>query len=212
MKHRNKPQELSTDAEDTTGAPSGKATEEVARPAAAEADAEMLPVDIGSPVVDEPVVPSEHPAVAELAEVTDRYLRLAADYDNFRKRTARERNELVTRSQADLARRLLEALDDLGRVAHLDPAATAAADVIAGVELVERKVLRELGTAGLEPVASADVPFDPNIHEAIATVPAASEGEDHTVAAVFQVGYRFNGTLLRPARVQVRIWTAPTPA
>jgi molecular chaperone GrpE len=165
--------------------------------------------EVGAPPTAEAVGEAKHPAVAELADLTDRYLRLAADYDNFRKRATRERGELQTRAQADLARRLLDALDDLGRVAHLDPATTAAADVIAGVELVERKLLRELVAAGLEPVATPDVPFDPECHEAITTMPAASEAEDHTVAAVFQVGYRFNGTLLRPARVQVRIWTAP---
>lgn len=148
---------------------------------------------------------------AELAEWKDRHLRLAAEYDNFRKRTARERDELRMRAQADLARRLLDALDDLGRVAHLDPAAAAAPDVIAGVELVERKVLRELMGAGLETVAAADVPFDPAVHEAIATVAAESPDRDHTVAAVFQPGYRFNGTLLRPARVQVRIFSEPAP-
>lgn len=148
---------------------------------------------------------------AEVAEWKDRHLRLAAEYDNFRKRAARERDELRSRAQADLARRLLEALDDLGRVAHLDPAATAAPDVIAGVELVERKVLRELAGAGLEAVNQTDVRFDPGVHEAIATVAATSAAQDHTVAAVLQPGYRFNGLLLRPARVQVRIFSEPEP-
>ncbi len=170
--------------------------------------ADLVPEPEETPPTDEALAAVEHPAVAEVAELTDRYLRLAADYDNFRKRAARERGDLQTRAQADLTRRLLEVLDDLGRVAHLDPG-TSATDVIAGVELVERKLLRELVSAGLEPVAAPDVPFDPECHEAISTIPAASEAEDHTVAAVFQVGYRFNGTLLRPARVQVRIWTTP---
>jgi molecular chaperone GrpE len=171
----------------------------------AEAGGEAVPVPPNHilPEVDVPALE------AELTELKDRHLRLAAEYDNFRKRTARERDEIRSRSQAELARRLLEALDDLGRVAHLEPAATPAADVIAGVELVERKVLRELGTAGLERIGEADVPFDPQLHEAIATVPAASEREDHTVAAVLQVGYRFNGVLLRPARVQVRTFVPP---
>ena len=203
------------DAEESTAEETGgteEATAEVVR-SDPELAADVLPVEVGDAAAAEQVVSeTEHPAVAELAELTDRYLRLAADYDNFRKRTARERAELESRARADLARRLLEALDDLGRVAHLDPATTVASDVIAGVELVERKVLRELGAVGLERVADTDVPFDPTYHEAIATVAAASEAEDHTVAAVFQVGYRFNGMLLRPARVQVRIWAAPAPA
>jgi len=144
---------------------------------------------------------------AELAELKDRYLRLAADYDNFRKRANRERDELRLRSQAELVRRLIEELDDLGRVAHLDPAATAAADVISGIELVERKFLRELGAAGMVVINTVDVPFDPAVHEAVTTIPTDDEAKDHTVATVFQVGYRFNGTLLRPARVQVRMLT-----
>jgi molecular chaperone GrpE len=78
--------------------------------------------------------------------------------------------------------------------------------VIAGVELVERKLLKQLEAAGLERVVQVDVPFDPNVHEAIAQAPATAPEQDHTVAAVFQTGYRFNGQLLRPARVQVRIW------
>jgi molecular chaperone GrpE len=145
---------------------------------------------------------------AELADLKDRYLRLAAEYDNFRKRTARERDEVRLRAQAEVGRRLLDALDDLGRVAHLDPAATAVADVLAGVELVERKILRELGAVGMVTINEVDVPFDPELHEAITTLPTDDQAQDHTVAAVFQVGYRINGTLLRPARVQVRMFTA----
>lgn len=166
----------------------------------------------GEPVVEAtvPEPDAESPPLEiELGAIKDRHLRLAAEYDNFRKRSAREQSESRIRGQADLARRLLDALDDLGRVAHLDPEVTAAADVIAGVELVERKVLRELGAMGLELVQEVDVVFDPAVHEAIATLPAETAERDHTVAAVFQVGYRFNGALLRPARVQVRIFSPP---
>jgi molecular chaperone GrpE len=143
---------------------------------------------------------------AQLAELNDKYLRLAAEYDNYRKRTTRERLDLRSRAQGDLVAMLIDALDDLGRVAHLAPEATTARDVIAGVELVERKLLKQLEAAGLERVVQVDVPFDPNVHEAIAQAPATAPEQDHTVAAVFQTGYRFNGQLLRPARVQVRIW------
>ena len=56
-------------------------------------------------------------------------------------------------------------------------------------------------------IAAADVPFDPNQHEAVMQIPAATPEQDHTVGAVFQVGYRFGGQLLRAARVQVRVWS-----
>jgi molecular chaperone GrpE len=174
--------------------------EEAADPAEQAAEAGVVP-----PIEAEPDV------AAQLAELSDRYLRLAAEYDNYRKRTGRERLELRARAQGDLVASLIDSLDALGRVAHLDPEATNARDVIAGIELAERKMLKQLEAAGLERIAEVGVPFDPNQHEAIAQVPAETPEQDHTVAAVFQIGYRFGGQLLRPARVQVRIWTGEEP-
>lgn len=142
----------------------------------------------------------------ELAEVRDRHLRLAAEYDNFRKRTARERQETWTLAQAQVVGNLLDALDDLGRVVNLDPASAKTEDVVKGIELVERKLLRELETAGLERVGRRGDLFDPNHHEAVGTLPAQAEGDDHKVGEVVQVGYRFGGALLRPARVHVLMW------
>jgi len=176
---------------------------------AAAPEAPAAPVEAAEGAADAGAVPPVEAVpdvAAQLAELNDRYLRLAAEYENYRKRTTRERLELRGRAQGDLVAMLIDALDDLGRVAHLAPEATTARDVVAGVELVERKLLKQLEAAGLERVAQVDVPFDPNVHEAIAQAPAATPEQDHTVAAVFQTGYRFNGQLLRAARVQVRIW------
>ena len=145
---------------------------------------------------------------AELRELQDRHLRLAAEYDNFRKRTSRERLDDRARAQGDLALALLDALDDLARVAHLDPAQTNAADVVAGVELVERKVLKQLGDRGLVRLGTVGEPFDPNHHEAIGSVPTSDPAQDQHVATVFQAGWQFGPQLLRPARVQVYLHQA----
>ena len=142
----------------------------------------------------------------ELDEQRDKYLRLAAEYDNFRKRTARERQEAHLRGQGDMLRGMLDALDDLGRFAHIDPATTDAKTVVEGAEMVEKKLHKTLAGHGLEIINPVDHPFDPSIHEAVMTEPAASREEDHLVARVFQVGYLFNGQLLRPARVVVKQW------
>jgi molecular chaperone GrpE len=142
-----------------------------------------------------------------LEEQRDRFLRLAAEYDNFRKRTTRERAELSARAQAELAKQLLEALDDLSRFSQLDPAATDPVAVVQGVDLVEKKLRKALGGAGLELIDPIDQPFDPSVHEAIATEPAMSPEDDEMVAHVYQPGYRFAGLLLRPARVVVKQWT-----
>jgi molecular chaperone GrpE len=139
-------------------------------------------------------------------EQRDKYLRLAAEYDNFRKRSARERQEAGWRGQAEMARGLLEALDDLARFAHVDPATVDASTVVQGVEMVERKMLKSLAGHGLEVVDPLDHPFDPKVQEAVATEPALSPEDDHMVGKVYQRGYIFNGQLLRPARVVVKQW------
>jgi molecular chaperone GrpE len=136
----------------------------------------------------------------------DKYLRLAAEFDNFRKRSARERQEAGWRAQSDLVLGLLEVLDDIRRFAHLDPAATDAATVIEGVALVERKILKTLSGHGLEVVDPVDHLFDPSFHEAVATEPALSKEDDHLIARVYQPGYVFRGQLLRPAMVVVKQW------
>ncbi|HET6681742.1 MAG TPA: nucleotide exchange factor GrpE [Gemmatimonadaceae bacterium] len=145
-------------------------------------------------------------AQRELDQQRDKLLRLAAEFDNFRKRTIRERQEAGFRAQGEMVAGMAEALDDLARFAHVDPASTDAATVVEGVAMVERKMLKTLAGHGLEIVDPAGHPFDPALHEAVSTVPAALPEEDHLVAQVFQRGLVFHGQLLRPARVVVRLW------
>jgi len=143
---------------------------------------------------------------AQLAELQDRYLRLAAEYDNFRKRTVKERTELWAKAQADLVQRLVDALDDLARFAHVDPSQTDPKTLHDGVDMVERKLWKELEAAGVTRVDQVGVPFDPHVHEAVTTGPAEHAAKDHTVGAVLQSGYQLGGVLIRPARVVVLTW------
>ncbi len=147
---------------------------------------------------------------AELAELKDKHLRLAAEYDNFRKRSLRERAELWGRAQADLVQRLVDALEDLSRFAQVDPAQADAKTIHDGVDLVERKFRKELEAIGVTRVDQIGVPFDPNLHEAVTTGPAPDPAQDHTVGAVLQAGYKLGETLIRPARVQVLTWPGET--
>jgi len=140
----------------------------------------------------------------DLAMERDKMLRLAAEFDNYRKRMMRERLEAEARGKADLVKEILDPIDDIARFAHVDPAATDSTTLVEGVAMVERKLDKTLRTAGLEPVNPADEPFDPARHEAVGTEPAASPEEDGTVGRVYQIGYTFKGQLLRPARVVVR--------
>jgi molecular chaperone GrpE len=145
-------------------------------------------------------------ATRQLEEQRDKYLRLAAEYDNYRRRTAKERIEAEARGQAQLVSRLLEAIDDIARFAHVDPATTDAPTLHKGIEMVEQKMIKALNASGLEIINPVDQTFDPTQHEAVTTEPALSAEDDGTVGRVFQMGYRFNGQLLRPARVVVKQW------
>ncbi len=165
-----------------------------------------------APVQDAPSVSANLPAEPlegavlrledRLREAQDRHLRLAAEFDNFRKRVARERIELTDRAQAALVMKLLDILDDLDRVVASDPGTPPAA-LLAVTALVDKKLRKELEAAGLERIDPAGRPFDPSVHEAVSALPPPFPDQDHIVAATFAVGYRFKGNLVRPARVQV---------
>lgn len=139
----------------------------------------------------------------ELERLNDQHLRLAAEFDNYRRRNERERSALATRLQADLVASLLDVLDDLQRVADSGPDVEAES-VLEGVRLVEKKFASVLEAAGLQPIDAEGEPFDPEIMEALMTVPTDDPDKDHRVADVFQRGYRFRDTMVRPARV--RVW------
>jgi molecular chaperone GrpE len=142
----------------------------------------------------------------QLSEQREKYLRLAAEYDNYRKRTLRERQESAARGQADTIRGMLEALDDLTRFAHVDPTSTDTKTLVDGVSMVERKLLKTLTAQGLQVLNPVDQTFDPSTMEAVATEPALSSEDDHVVSRVYQQGYLLGGQLLRPARVVVKQW------
>lgn len=145
-------------------------------------------------------------ADSDLASERDKYLRLAAEYDNYRKRSMRERQDAGSRAQAELVRHLVEALDDVARFAHVDPATTDSATIVQGVDMVEKKLLKALSNAGLEVINPVGETFDPALHEAVATEPTSAKEDDHVVARVYQPGYVFKSQLLRPARVVVKQW------
>jgi molecular chaperone GrpE len=139
---------------------------------------------------------------SEVAELKDRHLRLAAEFDNYRKRINRERAELSDRAQASFVAKLLDVLDDMDRLVASD-ASTPLPTLREGLSAVDRKLSKVLEDAGVERIDPTGAPFDPSLHEAVSTVPAPDRSRDQQVSATFQPGYRFKGVLVRPARVQV---------
>ena len=139
---------------------------------------------------------------SEVAELKDRHLRLAAEFDNYRKRVTKERADLTDRAQASFVAKLLDVLDDMDRLVASDPATPLSA-LREGLSAVDRKLWKDLEEAGVERIDPSGSVFDPSMHEAVSTIPAPDRSLDHMVSATFQPGYRFKGVLVRPARVQV---------
>jgi molecular chaperone GrpE len=125
--------------------------------------------------------------------------RVAAEFENFRKRSARERGELLTLANERLVKELLPVLDDLGRA--LEAAERhEEAKLEEGVRLVHRQLAQLLEKEGLSEIETDGV-FDPHVHEALLSQP--SDAEEGTVTEVLQKGYRLGERVLRPARVVV---------
>lgn len=161
-------------------------------------------VEAPSEPVDEAAVDGDvEDRVAALEAERDEYLRdlqrVAADFDNFRKRASREQDSLVARAHERLMKALLPVLDDLERA--VDAAAShEEAQLEEGVRLVARELRAALEREGLEEIAT-EGHFDPHVHEALLSQP--SEAEEGSVIEVLQKGYRLGGRVLRPARVVI---------
>src|SRR5713226_9071362 len=170
-----------------------------------------------SETVDPPdsrAVSSMETKIAELesavAESKDRRLRLAADFDNFKKRTRQELLETIQHASADLIARLLPALDDLHKALDHKPKGVDEAWV-KGLELSVRKLEEALSAHGLEPIQAVGVPFDPKLHEAIGYEESSEHPED-TVTSELRRGYRIRDRVVRPALVKVARPPAELPA
>ena len=186
-----------TERTEETLDPTGSAAPDADGPVPAEAPGVEEAVDMHDPVSE---------LRAEFDELNDRHLRLAAEFTNFRRRAEQEQLGAWARAQADLVKKFLDVLDDLTRVAALDPAdeATTVEQVVDGIDLVERKFIRCLEDAGVGVIApESGATFDPERMEAMMRVPAADPAQDDTVAQTFQKGYDLDGNLIRPARVSV---------
>jgi molecular chaperone GrpE len=144
---------------------------------------------------------------ARVVELTDKWLRAAADLDNYRKRAARDRERDLWLARSGVALPLLDVLDDLDRALAgegADPEAFRR-----GIELIRQKFLSAFSGVGVEPFVSIGEPFDPERHEALHRVASAEIPEGH-VAAEIRRGYRSGERILRPALVAVAVSEATT--
>ena len=147
--------------------------------------------------------PTEKTAEEKLAELNDKYIRLYADFENFRKRATKERMDLFKFAGEDVYAKLLPVLDDFERGMKAAATSTDIETIKQGEQLIYNKFKNMLTQSGLLEMQSAGQPFDSELHEAITNVPAPSEDMKGKVIEEIEKGYYLNGKVIRHAKVIV---------
>lgn len=147
----------------------------------------------------------------EAAQAQDRYLRTLAEFENYRKRTARDREDWRRQAQADLVREILPALDNFDRALAALPATGGDGGFRTGVELIHKDFLKALERVGVRPFSALGERFDPQRHEAVGRVEGRPGVPDQTVVDETLRGYLFHDRVLRPAQVVVAVEPGEPP-
>lgn len=148
-------------------------------------------------------------ALQENEELRDRHLRLAAEFDNYRRRTRAEQEQVRALARAEIVRSVLPTLDDLARWRDIPNESTSVEALDQGLDLILRNLAKALEEHGVQRIEARAAPFDPELHQGVLMAEASSPEEDGTISRVFSEGYRLGDLLVRPAQVEVRNWTGP---
>lgn len=140
---------------------------------------------------------------AELAEMKDKFLRLQAEFDNFRKRTSKEKLELIGSAEERLIVSLLPVVDDIERATISMASATDVEVLKQGTELIFSKFKRTLESKGMKSLETKGTDFNPDLHEAITQIPAPTEDLKNKVVDEIEKGYYLNDKLIRVAKVVI---------
>ncbi len=138
---------------------------------------------------------------AENTELRSQLLRMRAEFENFRRRVGREKEEIADHAKMEIAKAMLSVVDDFERALEVE---CADGNYAKGMELIHARLLDTLNKAGVEPIHAEGEPFDPNLHHAIEMVKTTG-APDHTVLQVYKRGYLYKGNLLRPSAVRVAV-------
>jgi len=152
----------------------------------------------------DPVSKTNEMTVEEkLSEMNDKYLRLYSEFDNYRKRTTRERVDLLKNAGEDIYKNLLPLLDDIERALRSNEKAKDIKSVNEGLTLIHHKFSQSLKQKGLEPIVALGQPFNVDLHEAITNTPAPTEDLKGKVVDEVEKGYTLNGKVIRFSKVVV---------
>lgn len=141
----------------------------------------------------------------EASDAKDQYLRLQAEWDNYRRRTAKERLELIDNAGKDVLLGFLPVVDDCQRALKVLRESDASEAAVEGTELIYNKLMAYLKQRGVEPIEARGAAFDTDYHEAVAQFPVEDPEKKNTVIDVTQEGYTLNGNVIRFAKVVVGI-------
>ena len=142
---------------------------------------------------------------ARVAEVNDKYIRLAAEFDNYRRRTARERLDLIATAGEDIIKGMLPVLDDCERALQVLRESEADKAAIEGTELIYNKLMTFLKGRGLSVIEALGKELDTDYHEAVAQLPVQEKKQKNKIVDVIQQGYKLNDKVIRFAKVVVGI-------
>jgi len=145
---------------------------------------------------------TEQQAREELQIFQDKYMRLAAEFENYKRRAQRDQSDAIRYANESLLKNLLPTIDNLERAIQSGVDAKASGALIEGVQLTHKQFLETVGKLGVRQVSSTGAAFDPNIHQAVAQVESET-AEPNTVVEEFQKGYFLHDRILRPAMVTV---------
>ena len=165
-----------------------------------EATEENVTEPVAEPVVE---LSAEEKLKQENSNLNDKYLRLFAEFDNYKRRTQKERVELLQTAGKDVVVSLLPVLDDFERALKATENATEVSAIREGIMLVQTKLKSILGQKGLKEVESLNTPFDTDMHEAITKIPAPSDDLKGKVVDELEKGYTLNDKVIRFAKVVV---------
>lgn len=188
-------------AKGKNGATAGKETVENKEKDGQEETAGQLEEEVQKDEAGEKIAELEE----KIAKGKDDYLRLMAEFDNFRRRTAQEKLELVSSAAADTIKGLLPVLDDFERAMKALKDSRDSDAAKEGTELIYNKLMGYLKTKGLETIEALDKEFDTDLHEAVAQFPVEDADKKGKVYDVVQTGYTLNGKVIRFAKVVVAI-------
>lgn len=151
--------------------------------------------------VEEKVEETEE--VDPLTELNEKYLRLAAEYDNFKRRTAKEKVQIYTNSVAEVIEQILPFVDNLARATAVEVSNDDAKQLLEGIKLVERQFLEALTSIGVEEIKAVGEKFDPNVHNAVMHVDDEAIDGEEIIVEEFMKGYVYKDKVIRHSTVKV---------